>query len=353
MSHPLRIAMLAPISWRVPPRHYGPWEQIVGTLTEGLVRQGLDVTLFATADSQTTAKLQAVCPRPYSEDPTLDAKVWECLHISHCFEQAHRFDVIHNHFDFLPLSYSGLVDTPLVTTIHGFSSPRIHPAYERFNDRTHYVAISDADRAPSLDYLATIHHGIAVEQFPFNDCSEGYLLFFGRIHPDKGCAEAIALAKKLRTRLVIAGIIQDERYFKEEIEPHLKGLIEYIGPIGPDHRAEVLGGALALIHLINFREPFGLSVVEAMACGTPVIANPLGSMPEIIRDGENGFLVENIDEAAEAVRHCARLPRAAVRESVVERFSVDRMVRDYIRVYEQIAEMSQESVSTEVESRVH
>lgn len=329
--------MLAPISWRVPPRHYGPWEQVVGNLTEGLVRRGLDVTLFATADSQTSAKLEAVCPRPYSEDPTLDAKVWECLHIAHCFEQAHRFDIIHNHFDFLPLSYSGLSNTPVVTTIHGFSSARILPTYERYNGRTHYVAISDADRAASLDYIATVHHGIETEKFPFKERSEGYLLFFGRIHPDKGCAEAIALAKKLRTRLVIAGIVQDERYFAEEVEPHLGDLIEYIGSVGPDRRAEVLGGAVALIHLINFREPFGLSVVESMACGTPVIAKPLGSMPEIIRHGENGFLVENLDEAADAVHRCARLSRAAVRESVLERFSVERMVSDYIRVYEQIA----------------
>lgn len=339
MSNPLRIAMLAPISWRVPPRHYGPWEQIVGCLTEGLVRRGMDVTLFATADSQTGAKLDAVCPRPYSEDPSLDAKVWECLHIAHCFEQAHRFDVIHNHFDFLPLSYSRLVKTPILTTIHGFSSPRILPTYSRYNDHTHYVAISDADRAPSLDYIATIHHGIAMEQFPLHALSEGYLLFFGRIHPDKGCAEAIQLAKMLRRRLVIAGIIQDQRYFEEQVEPHLESFIEYIGPVGPDRRAEVLGGAVALVHLINFAEPFGLSVVEAMACGTPVIARPLGSMAEIIRPGENGFLVDTIEEAAAAVARCARLPRASVRASVVERFSVERMVSDYIRVYEKIAAM--------------
>jgi glycosyltransferase involved in cell wall biosynthesis len=335
----MRIAMLAPISWRVPPRHYGPWEQVVGTLTEGLVRKGIDVTLFATADSQTSAKLEAVCPRPYSEDPTLDAKVWECLHIAHCFGEAHRFDVIHNHFDFLPLSFSGLVNTPVVTTIHGFSSPRILPVFERHNSNTHYVAISDADRAPTLDYLATIYHGIPIEQFALKDRSEGYLLFFGRIHPDKGCAEAIALAKKLRTRLVIAGSIQDQRYFEEQVAPQLQNFIEYIGPVGPERRSEVLGGALALIHLINFPEPFGLSVVEAMACGTPVIAKPLGSMPEIIRHGENGFLVETIDEAAEAVPRCARLSPSKIRAGAVERFSVERMVDEYVRAYEQIASM--------------
>ncbi len=338
--------MLAPISWRTPPRHYGPWEQIVSSITEGLVRRGHEVTLFATADSETEGVLQSVCPRPYSEDPTLDAKVWECLHIAHCFEQADDFDIIHNHFDFLPLSYTGLVSTPVVTTIHGFSSPRILPVFERYNGRAKYVAISDADRAASLDYVATVHHGIAMADFPLQADAEGYLLFFGRIHPDKGCAEAIALAKLLRRRLVIAGIVQDAEYFRREVEPQLGEYISYIGPVGPDHRHEVLGGASALIHLINFAEPFGLSVVEAMACGTPVIARPLGSMPEIIVPKVNGFLVDSIEEAADAVASCRHLDRAKVRESVVHRFSVDRMVDDYVRVYESILAEPQPSSSS-------
>ena len=331
-----RIAMLAPVSWRVPPRHYGPWEQVVSNLTEGLVDRGFNVTLFATADSLTRAKLAAVCPRGYSEDGSLDAKVWEGLHIANCFERAADFDLIHNHFDFLPLTYSGFVATPVVTTIHGFSSPRILPVFERYNERTHYVAISNADRAPTLDYVATVHHGIAVEKFRLQEKSEGYLLFFGRIHPDKGCAEAIALAQRLRRRLVIAGIVQDHKYFTEQVTPHLGGWVTYLGPIGPDRRSEVLGGALALVHLINFDEPFGLSVVEAMACGTPVIAPARGSMPEIISPGVNGYFAASLDQAEEAVARCALLDRATVRASVERRFSVDRMVEDYIGVYEQI-----------------
>jgi glycosyltransferase involved in cell wall biosynthesis len=345
LRNKFRVAMLAPISWRVPPRHYGPWEQVVSTLTEGLVARGVDVTLFATADSLTLARLDAVCPRGYSEDPELDAKVWEGLHIAHCFERAGDFDLIHNHFDFLPLSYSRLVPTPVLTTIHGFSSRRLLPAYGEYNGHVHYVSISDADRAEELDYIATIHHGIALEKFPLAAKDEGYLLFFGRIHPDKGCAEAIALALRLRRRLVIAGIIQDERYFAEKVQPHLGGWISFIGAVGPERRAETLGGASALLHLINFDEPFGLSVVEAMACGTPVIANARGSMPEIVQHGVNGFLVHDLDEAAAAVNLCAQLGRRAVRASVETRFSAQRMVNDYIGVYERIAKRRVVSVS--------
>ena len=328
--------MLAPISWRVPPRHYGPWEQIVSTLTEGLVTRGVDVTLFATADSVTSAPLEAVCPCGYSEDPSLDAKVWEGLHIANCFEQADRFDLIHNHSDFLPLTYSRLVSRPVVTTIHGFSSRRILPVFERYNVHTHYVSISNADRAPTLNYAATIYHGIAVEHFPLSEKHEGYLLFFGRIHPDKGCAEAIAISQQLKMRLVIAGIIQDERYFHEKVEPHLGAHISYIGAVGPDRRASVLGGAAALLHLINFEEPFGLSVIEAMTCGTPVVANARGSMPELILPGVNGFLVHSLEDARAAVQSCLRLDRNAVRASVIQRFSAERMVDDYIQLYAQI-----------------
>src|SRR3954447_13029835 len=178
--------MLAPISWRVPPRSYGPWEQFASLLTEGLVERGVDVTLFATADSITRARLVGTAPTGYSEAAALDAKVWEGLHIAALFERAAEFDVIHNSYDFLPLTYSGLVDTPVVTTIHGFSSERILPVFERYNASGHYVAISAADRHAKLDYEATIHHGIDMQEFQIGKGAGGYLLFFGRIHPDKG-----------------------------------------------------------------------------------------------------------------------------------------------------------------------
>ena len=186
----MRVAMLAPISWRTPPRHYGPWELVTSLLTEALVARGVDVTLFATLDSLTAGTLAGVCPRPYSEDPTIDAKVWELLHVSHVFERASEFDLIHNQADFVPLAFSRLVDTPLVTTIHGFSSERIVPVFQRYQDRVSYVAISDADRHPDLRYAATIHHGVVLDELPFDPVGSEDLLFFGRIHPDKGAVEA-------------------------------------------------------------------------------------------------------------------------------------------------------------------
>ena len=333
----MRIAVLSPISWRTPPLHYGPWESVVSLLTEELVDMGLDVTLFATGDSQTSGKLVAVCPRPYSEDDSVDPKVAECLHISEIFERADEFDLIHNNFDFLPLTYSGLVETPVVTTIHGFSSPSIVPVYKKYNDRGHYVAISDSDKSPELDYIATIHHGIDVAQFPFSGAKGEYLLFFGRIHPHKGVYEAIQVAQRIGMKLVIAGIIQDQDYFAARVEPYVDGTtVEYIGSVGPDQRADVLGGALALLHLISFDEPFGLSLVESMACGTPVIAFDRGSMPEIIRHGETGYIVDDIEGAINAVASVSSIDRSTCRADVTKRFTSTRMARDYVRVYEDI-----------------
>jgi glycosyltransferase involved in cell wall biosynthesis len=337
----VKIALLSPIAWRTPPRHYGPWELVVSLLCEGLVDRGIDVTLFATGDSITRAKLDYVCPRPYEEDPDIDPKVWECLHISHLFERAAEFDLIHNNYDFLPLTYSGLVHTPVVTTIHGFSSPKILPVFQRYAGTNYYVSISDADRHPSLDYSATVYHGIDLESFPFVSEAGNYLLYFGRIHPDKGTAEAIEIARSFGMPLVIAGIIQDRRYYEEEVAPRLeRGRVEYIGSVGPDRRGGLLGNAYALLHPISFEEPFGLSVVEAMACGTPVVAFSRGSMPEIVLNGETGFLVNSVIEAAAVLERVSTLDRRACRRRVEQRFSRERMVQDYLAVYEQILKPS-------------
>jgi glycosyltransferase involved in cell wall biosynthesis len=335
----LRVAMLAPISWRVPPRHYGPWEQFVSLLTEGLVDRGVDVTLFAAADSVTSARLVGTIPTGYSEDPNLDPKVWEGLHIATVFERAAEFDLIHNNFDFLPLTYSGLVDTPVVTTIHGFSSEKIVAVFERYDGRGHYVAISDADRHSGLHYEATIHHGIRMETFPLVTTPGDYLLFFGRIHPHKGTAEAIEVAERAGLPLTIAGIVQDEEYFARSVEPHVDGdRVRYIGAVGPEERGAVLGGARALLHLISFEEPFGFSVIESMACGTPVIATRRGSMPELVGDGVNGYLVDAPEQAVAAIEPAGRLDRHAIRASVERRFDVARMVDRYIEVYRRIVD---------------
>lgn len=332
MARPLRVAMLAPIAWRVPPRHYGPWERVVSLLTEGLVRAGADVTLFATADSLTSARLSAVVPSGYEETPGTDVKVSETLHLANLFDQADRFDVIHNHADFLPLSYAGLVATPTVTTIHGFSGPRILPIYQRYDGRTAYVAISDADRHPALHYAATVHHGIDLAEFTFQPEVGTYLLFFGRMHPDKGAADAIRIARAANRPLILAGIIQDREYFDREVAPFLTAKVRYLGSVGPVERDRLLRGALALLHPIHFDEPFGLSMVEAMACGTPVIAYPRGSVPEVL-GGEGGYQVHGEEEAVMAVQQAPHFDRAAARARVEQLFTVDRMVHDYLQVY--------------------
>jgi len=335
----MKIAMLSPLSWRTPPRHYGPWENMVSLLTEQLVSMGIEVTLFATGDSITTGKLVSVCERPYSEDPSIDPKVWECLHIAELFRRAGEFDLIHNHYDFLPLSYSDFTDTPVVTTIHGFSSSAILPVYKKYNDSTYYVAISEADKSAELDYIATIHHGIDLNQFTYEQDAGDYLLFFGRIHPDKGVHDAIKVASKTGKRLVIAGIVQDEAYFKDQVEPYIDGSkVEYIGSVGPAERQQVLGGALALLHLIYFDEPFGLSVVESMACGTPVIAYDRGSMPELIQNGSNGFIVNDLAAAVQAVDKISTLDRRACRDIVEQRFTCQRMAHEYVSVYHRVLE---------------
>ncbi|GAB3231480.1 glycosyltransferase family 4 protein [Mycolicibacterium hippocampi] len=331
--------MLAPIAWRTPPRHYGPWEQFASLLTEGLVAAGHHVTLFATADSITTAALHATAATGWSEDETIDAKVAECLHVASVFERADDFDVIHNGFDFLPLTYSALVATPVVTTIHGFSSERIVPVYERYDSTTTYVSISDADRHPNLTYAATIHHGINTSAFTTHPEPGEHLLFFGRIHPDKGTADAIEVARRSGRRLDIAGIVQDERYFRDQVAPHIDGdRVRYLGAVDATARAEVLGGAHALLHLIDFDEPFGYSVAEAMACGTPVIANDRGSMSELITHGVTGALVTDIDSAVAAVAAVADLDRSRIAAIAEERFAVEVMVDKYVDVYRTITD---------------
>ena len=333
----MRIGVIASIAHRTPPRGYGPWEQVASTLTEGLVARGHDVTLFATADSITSARLVAHAPTGYEEDPAVNAKVYESLHIAAAFERAGEFDVLSNQFDFLPLTYSRLVATPVVTTIHGFSSAEILPVYRAYDDVARYVAISHADRCADLTYEATIHHGIELTDFTFRPSPGSYLLFLGRIHPDKGAHRAIEVARRAGLPLVLAGIIQDQGYFHDRIEPQLDAPdVTYVGPVGPGERDRLLGGALALVHLISFAEPFGLSVVEALATGTPVIANPLGSLPELISEGETGYLVNDLDAAVLAAGKVTGLNRRTCRAEAERRFSADRMVADYEAVFARV-----------------
>ena len=335
----MKIAILSPIAWRTPPRHYGPWELVASNIAEGLVDSGHDVTLFATKDSITQAKLDGVVQTGYEEDKEADPKVVECLHIAHVMEQADKFDIIHNNFDFLPLTYSGLIKTPMVSTIHGFSSPKIIQVFKKYNYKNHYVSISNSDRSPELNYAATVYNGIDKTLFTFNEIADDYLLYFGRIHHHKGTWEAIQIAKKAKMKLILSGIVQDETYFNEKVVPFLNDDdVVYVGSSGPERRNELLRGAFALLHPINFEEPFGLSVAESMFCGTPVIAFNRGSMSELILHGKTGFLVNSINEAVEIIPEVKQINRRYCRTWAEENFSKEKMVEDYISVYNNILE---------------
>ncbi|HET8736349.1 MAG TPA: glycosyltransferase family 4 protein [Pricia sp.] len=337
----MKIAMLAPIAWRTPPKKYGPWEKVTSLLTEALVELDVDVTLFATGNSHTSAKLEWVCPLPYAEDEGRDAKVWESLHIAHLMQQAERFDIIHNQFDFLPLTFSRLIDTPMVTTIHGFSSEKILPVYKKYNPTTSYISISDADRHPELKYLDTVYHGIDSNVFAFRASKQNYLLFYGRIHPEKGAHTAIEIAKACGMPLKIAGLIQDTSYFNRDIAPHITGGdITYLGNVGQEEGSALLGNAKALLHPIYFNEPFGLSVAESLMCGTPVIAFDRGSMRELLEDGKTGFLVNSVKEAVIAVSRLNAIDPFYCRAHAQKKFSIERMAKHYLDLYRQVLELN-------------
>lgn len=346
----MKVAVLSTSSWRTPPRHYGPWEFFSSSIAEGLHKRGVDVTLFATKDSQTSAKLEAVVPQGTEEDKfdgsggiNKDARYWEYLHIAHCMDQVDTFDVVHNNMNFAPLYFTPHIQTPLVTTIHSGridfdNQPLTLEIYKKYNPYTNYVAISNSARHPDITYAATIYHGIKVSDYTFQPNQGKYLLLFGRIDHDKGAAEAVAIAKKFGMKLVLAGIAPDPVYFKEKIEPHLNGVhVEYLGSVGGKQKDEVLGGAYALLHLINFAEPFGLSVIEALASGTPVIALNKGSMPEIIDSGKTGFVVDSLEEVLKRLADISKINRADCRRSIIERFTQDIMVNNYAKLFEEIA----------------
>jgi glycosyltransferase involved in cell wall biosynthesis len=334
-----RVAILSPIAWRTPPQQYGAWETVASNVTEGLIARGWDVTLFATADSVTRAHLHAVLDRGYEEDSTIDPKVAEYLHISEAFEHAAEFDLIHSHYDFMPLSYTRLIKTPVLTTIHGFSSAKIMPIYQKYRDG-YFVSVSDSDRATGLNYLATVYNGIDLSLYPLQECGGDDLIFLGRIHPDKGVHLAIEVARLSGMRLIIAGIIQDKAYFRERVQPHLDNQnILYIGPVDVKGKNELFARARALLHLNTIPERFGLVLVEANAAGVPVIAMDLGSCREVIKDGQTGFLVDSVTEAVRAIGRISEIDRSACRTRVRQYFSIETMVDGYERVYSTIFDL--------------
>jgi len=341
----MRIAILSPVAWRTPPRQYGAWETVASNITEGLVSRGWDVTLFASGDSVTCARLHSVVDQGYEENRAADPKVSEYLHISEVFEHAAEFDLIHSHYDFMALTYSRLVKTPVLTTIHGFSSPQIMPVYGKYRDG-YFVSISDSDRAPGLNYLATVYNGIDLSLYPLQKSSGDDLVFLGRIHPDKGVHLAIEVARLSGRRLLIAGIVQDESYFRQQIKPHIDDRnICYLGPVGIAEKNELFARAHGLLHLNTIPERFGLVLAEANAAGVPVVAMDLGSCREVIQDGKTGFLVHNVNEAVQALERLPEIDRSACRQRVQQCFSIDTMVRAYERVYSTIFDLEEKRQS--------
>jgi len=332
-----RIAILAPVAWRTPPRAYGAWETVASNITEGLVSRGWkNVTLFATTESVTRARLIGWVERGYEEDKTQIPLVSTCLHISKAMQMAGEFDLIHNNFDYLPLTYTPFIKTPMLTTIHGFSDPDILRVYRDHKD-TYYVSISDADRDAELPYLATVYNGIDLSNLTFRQRPGDKLVCYGRIHPDKGFHLAIEVARKSGMELILAGIIQDQAYFDNEVKPHINNKsIRFVGPVNPEQRDALLKEAYAVLHLNTIPERFGLVMAESMAAGVPVIAMDLGSCREVIVDGETGWLVNSVDEAVEAIGKIDRIERRKCRQRVEENFTIDKMVSSYEKVYAEI-----------------
>jgi glycosyltransferase involved in cell wall biosynthesis len=345
MRTSLRIAQVAPLYERVPPLLYGGTERVVSYLTEELVRQGHDVTLFASGDSITAARLISVCPQAFRLNPHgVDAQALHLVMLEEVVERLTRFDIVHFHTDYLHFPLARRLQFPRLTTLHGrLDIPELAPLYDVYHDEP-LVSISDNQRRPlpRAHWQATVHHGLPPDLCRFSE-RRGYLAFLGRISPEKRVDRAIEIAARAGLPLKIAAKVDraDRSYFESAIEPLLgQAHVEFVGEIGDEVKSAFLGGARALLFPIDWEEPFGLVMIEAMAAGTPVVAFRRGSVPEILTHGVTGFMVDTVDEAVEAVRQVATLPRAPIRETFDRRFTVARMAEDYVHVYRQL--MSQQ-----------
>ena len=339
----MRIAQVAPLWERVPPPAYGGIELVVGLLTDELVRRGHEVTLFASGDSISLAKLESIHPRALRLDPNIkEYNIYEMLHLSRVYEQVEEFDIIHSHMGCAALPYAKLVKTPTVHTLHGIFTPDNEKLF-KFAKAQPYVSISNAQREPRLDLncVATVYNGIDVSSYEFYAQPDNppYLAFLGRISPEKGTHLAIAIAKQTGWNLKMAGKVDvvDVEYFEKEVKPHIDGKqIEYLGEANHAQKNALMGGAVATLFPITWREPFGLVMVESMASGTPVIAMKLGSTEEVIAHGKTGYLCDSFEECVSAVSKVAELDRHICREHVVNRFSVQKMTDGYEAVYQKI-----------------
>jgi glycosyltransferase involved in cell wall biosynthesis len=342
----VRIAQVSPLYERVPPRFYGGTERVVSHLTEELVRRGHGVTLFASGDSETRARLVGVAPRALRLDgAAADPLAAHIVQLAQVFKRAGEFDVIHCHVDYLGFPFGDLVATPTLHTLHGrLDLPFLRQVFAQFQD-VPFVSISHAQRAPlqalNVRWAATVHHGVPVDRFPFSPDPGRYFAFIGRISPEKRLDLAIAVARRVGIPLKIAAKIDptDRSYYEHEIRPLIADpLIEYVGEIDDAGKPAFLGGALALLFTIDWPEPFGLAMLEALACGTPVITRPCGSVPEVIVDGVTGFVGDTLDDLVEAAKRIDTIDRVACRRHVEARFTVERMAHDYEAVYRRITQ---------------
>ena len=345
MIRPLRIAQVSPLYERVPPAFYGGTERIVSYITEELVRRGHQVTLFASGDSSTRATLVASASRALRLDSGVsDELASHIMEMAQVFERARDFDVIHAHVGYLAFPFARFTRGPSLHTLHGrLDLPGIYPVFRHFRDEP-LVSISHAQRLPlkglGVTWAATVHHGLPLADYPFSPRGGQYLAFLGRISPEKRPDLAIALAKRVGLPLKIAAKVDpvDRAYFEREIQPLLgHPLVEFVGEIGEEAKASFLGDALALVFPIDWPEPFGLVMIEALACGTPVIARRCGSVPEIIVSGRTGFIADTLESMELAVRRLDRIDRAKCRREVEARFTVERMVDGYEAIYRGLA----------------
>lgn len=340
----MKIAQIASVSERVPPKKYGGTERVVYALTEELVKRGHDVTLFASGDSVTSGKLVSVFPRSLREAGVVDpyGLQEQTMHtMGLAYSRAAEFDVIHDHLTPISLPTANISPTPVVATLHGPLTGSNKAIYAGLN-KPHLVSISEAQRrpAPNLNFIATVYNGLVLEPYPFSDTHDGYLLFVGRISMEKGVHHAIATARQLGMPLIIAAKVDkvDRSYHKEYVEPYLNEDIRWIGEVDEEERNKLMSRAAAFLHPVTWREPFGLTLIEAMACGAPVIAFGKGSIPEIVMHEKTGFVVDDVDEMVEAVQNLDSVDRATCRTHALENFSASKMADRYEEVYKKAVE---------------
>lgn len=353
----MKIAQIAPLVERVPPEMYGGTERVVFYLTEELVKRGHDVTLFASGDSITSAKLVSIHKKALRLDPNVENPFpYHMLEMGMVYDHANEFDIIHSHNDFLTFPFTRFVSTPTVTTLHGrLDIYDIKGIYMYYRD-CNLVSISNAQRIfiPDLNWLDTIYHGYPLDKFPFSLEAEDYLVFVGRISPEKGPVEAIQIAKKIQMKLIIIAKVDavDKTYFEQTVKPLITPpLIEYVGEKNEQERNEIIRKAKAFIFPLNWPEPFGLVIIESLACGTPVITRNRGSIPELVIQGKTGFICETWEEMADAVKHIDSIDRMACRRYAEENFSIAHMIDKYERVYQQLItdKKNSKNVSSQIE----